>query len=203
MKKFTKDNSGKPEKPEQGGSFPSVEKEVVHAKRRVRRVRSTHFIRKIGYVKPIFLFNKSIVKSDEWKTILSIIDNKTIVAKISTDERIGVVAFVRNKVLITKYIIDHLLSDLPSDINIHSILIGDKTCAICENAFDGCQSISNIFYHGNKKQWRKIKIHVNNKAIRESSIYYYSSKYPYKKAKKGKYWYYDENGNIAIWVKID
>ena len=69
--------------------------------------------------------------------------------------------------------------------------------------FYGCESLESIYYHGTEREWGAITIGNSNTHLIDATIYYYSETEPALNADgisyDGNYWYYDENGIIAIW----
>ncbi len=77
-----------------------------------------------------------------------------------------------------------------------SIEIPSSVTSIGEYAFYNCDSLTKVYYKGNSSQWSSVSIRSKNYPLKSETIYYYSETEP---AGVGNYWYYDENGEIAIW----
>ncbi len=59
------------------------------------------------------------------------------------------------------------------------------------NVFKGCANLT-VYYRGTSSEWAEVvgfKTYI--KAVK-----YYSAEAP---SESGKYWHYDENGNVAVW----
>ena len=77
-----------------------------------------------------------------------------------------------------------------------SVVIGDSVTSIGSNTFGLCDSLTSVYYKDSESGWSKISIENNATHLINATIYYYSETKP---TASGTYWYYDENGNIAIW----
>jgi hypothetical protein len=103
--------------------------------------------------------------------------------------------------------------------NLTSITIPDSVTSIGERAFEGCSSVTeiiipanitsigkyvfeecsnltNVYYLGTEDNWNALNVAYlyNNTLI--DNICYYAEEQP---TKAGKYWHYNENGEIEIW----
>ena len=91
-------------------------------------------------------------------------------------------------------------------IGIKGIMIPDSVTSIGKYAFYKCTSLTSIYYNGTEDEWSGISISSNNSPLTNATRYYYSEVEPplntYGTAYEGKYWYFDENGNITVWVYI-
>ena len=76
-----------------------------------------------------------------------------------------------------------------------SMVIPDSVTSIGANSFDYCDSLRNIYYKGTAEEWSNISFPPYF-SISNGTCYYYSETKP---TSSGKYWHYDENGDIAIW----
>ena len=80
--------------------------------------------------------------------------------------------------------------------NLTSVVIGDSVTSIGSEAFDYCSSLTNVYYKGTASEWSKISINSSNASLTNAMRYYYSETEP---TTSGKYWHYDENGEITVW----
>ena len=84
-----------------------------------------------------------------------------------------------------------------------SIVIPDSVTHIDDDAFYHCSSLTNVYYGGTAQDWKYITIGYNF-YLTSAKRYYYSENEPplnnNETAYDGDYWYYDENGEIAVWV---
>ena len=75
--------------------------------------------------------------------------------------------------------------------NLTSIVIGGSVTKIGNNAFYNCNKLTNVYYKGTEDEW---DLHDTN--LSKATRYYYSETKP---TAEGNYWYYNENGEIAVW----
>ena len=72
--------------------------------------------------------------------------------------------------------------------------------SVCDSigycAFNSCDSLTSVYYKGTASDWSSISIDSGNGYLTGATRYYYSETKP---TEAGNYWYYDENGNIAVW----
>ena len=85
-----------------------------------------------------------------------------------------------------------------------SITIPSSVTSIGVFAFYNCNSLATVYYYGGTaKDWASVSIDSsydgNRYLINKATIYYYSETQP---TTAGNYWYYDENGDLAIWEPI-
>ena len=78
-----------------------------------------------------------------------------------------------------------------------SITISGNITSIGKYAFSGCTALESVYFEGTESDWAKISLGSNNSSLTEATIYYFSETAP---ETTGRYWHYDENGNIAVWV---
>lgn len=77
-----------------------------------------------------------------------------------------------------------------------SITIPNSVTKI-DGSFYKCSKLKRIYYQGSVSDWNRINISsYNNSSLTNATRYYYSETQP---TSTGNYWYYDENGDIAIW----
>lgn len=76
-----------------------------------------------------------------------------------------------------------------------SVTIGNKVKRINATAFDGCDSLKTIYYHGTETGWKNLLI-SSKISFSDVEVYYYNQ---YKPSLKGKYWHYDDNGKPVVW----
>lgn len=75
--------------------------------------------------------------------------------------------------------------------NLTSIVIGGSVTKIGNNAFYNYNKLTNVYYKGTEDEW---DLHDTN--LSKATRYYYSETKP---TAEGNYWYYNENGEIAVW----
>ena len=86
--------------------------------------------------------------------------------------------------------------------NLKSIIIPNSVTSIGGWAFFDCTNLEKVYYTGTAAEWKKISIYLfEDDAPIDSSLtsatrYYYSESQP---TKKGNFWHYDDNGEVAIW----
>ena len=80
--------------------------------------------------------------------------------------------------------------------SLESVIIPDSITMIDVGAFYVCNALESVFYTGTQDKWNLIAMGTNNNGIKIATIYYYSETEP---SEEGNYWYYLEDGNIAIW----
>ena len=76
-----------------------------------------------------------------------------------------------------------------------SVVIPDSVTSIGDYAFYNCTSLTSVYYQGTASDWAGIVIDYNPN-LTDATKYYYSESAP---TESGRYWHYDENGNIVIW----
>ena len=77
-----------------------------------------------------------------------------------------------------------------------SVVIPDSVTSIGDFAFYYCDSLTSVYYQGTASDWSKISINSFNTKLTNATRYYYRETEP---TTSGKYWHYDENGEIVIW----
>ena len=76
------------------------------------------------------------------------------------------------------------------------LIVPTKLESIGARAFYDCSALKSVYYEGTQDEWPKISIGTSNSSLTNATRYYYSETEP---TEEGNYWYYDENGEIAIW----
>jgi len=77
-----------------------------------------------------------------------------------------------------------------------SVVIGDSVTSIGKEAFYECTSLTSVYYKGTAEDWKNISIGYDVWYKTSATRYYYSETQP---TEEGKYWHYDENGNVVVW----
>ena len=75
-----------------------------------------------------------------------------------------------------------------------TVVIPEEVEAIGDQAFDSCYDLKRLYYEGTPEEWNNII--KNEEQIRSLYIYYYTETEP---ETKGKFWHYDEKGNVLVW----
>lgn len=78
------------------------------------------------------------------------------------------------------------------------VIIQDSVINIGSGIFEGCNNLTKIYYQGTENNWKTINIDSNNSVLTDN-VYYYTEIRPLK---EGKYWHYNENGEIEIWAPV-
>ena len=85
--------------------------------------------------------------------------------------------------------------------NLEYIIISSKTETIVSSAFKECISLNTLYYAGSNSDWESINFLYESPS---TTVYFYSEAEPALNADgtgyDGNYWYYDENGEPAIWT---
>ena len=84
-------------------------------------------------------------------------------------------------------------------IRLTSVVIGDGVTSIGERAFNVCNKLTSVYYKGTESDWATIDIDTGNSKLTSVTRYYYIEKAEDLPTDGGKYWHYDEQGNIVIW----
>ena len=77
-----------------------------------------------------------------------------------------------------------------------SVVIPDSVTSIGDWAFYNCGSLTRVYYKGTASEWSGISIGSYNTSLTNATRYYYSETEP---TASGRYWHYDEDGNVAVW----
>ena len=79
-----------------------------------------------------------------------------------------------------------------------SVVIPDSVTSIGSHVFYGCSSLTSVYYKGSASDWNNIYIgsYNTNNSLIFATKYSYSESQP---TEEGNYWYYDENGEVAVW----
>ena len=80
--------------------------------------------------------------------------------------------------------------------NIKNVVLNDGITEIGKYAFRDCTGLESVYYQGAAVDWSDINILDNNTDLTDATRYYYSATEP---EVSGNFWYYDEDGNIAVW----
>jgi hypothetical protein len=72
------------------------------------------------------------------------------------------------------------------DILVYGYAYGEKPSA----------GLQGVYYKGTEEDWLEIEVRSDNYALLLAPRYYYSEVKP---AEEGKYWHYDEKGEITVW----
>ncbi|MBQ9735062.1 MAG: leucine-rich repeat domain-containing protein [Clostridia bacterium] len=81
-----------------------------------------------------------------------------------------------------------------------SVVIGNGVTRISWSAFGSCSKLTNVYYKGTATDWNGISIDsMDNGNLTDATRYYYVENENDVPADGGKYWHYDENGNIVVW----
>ena len=76
-----------------------------------------------------------------------------------------------------------------------SITIPEGVTSIGNYAFSYCGSLTSVYYCGTADEWSQIIIASYNSDLTDATRYYSGA----QPTADGNYWYYDENGDIAVW----
>jgi hypothetical protein len=74
-----------------------------------------------------------------------------------------------------------------------NVVIGIGVTSISEDAFGNCTNLTTVYYRGNASDWQNIEGYAQNTYITKATRYYYSE------TEKRGCWYYDADGNVALW----
>ena len=81
--------------------------------------------------------------------------------------------------------------------NLTNVKIGGRVTSIGYEAFYNCSNLATVYYKGTEEQWGGMSINNSgNYYLTEARRYYYSENKP---TGDGKYWRYDEKGNVVVW----
>lgn len=77
------------------------------------------------------------------------------------------------------------------------IIVPNSITKIWKGAFQDCSSLMNVYFNGTANEWSNISINnSNNTSLINAALYFYSETKPID---DGKFWHYDENGEIIEW----
>ena len=81
--------------------------------------------------------------------------------------------------------------------SLESVVIPSSATCIGLSAFEGCSSLTSVYYKGTEADWQDITIVASeHDEILKATRYYYSESEP---TDEGNYWHYDADGNVAVW----
>ena len=80
-----------------------------------------------------------------------------------------------------------------------SVVIPDSVTSVGGYAFYNCGSLLYVYYKGTANEWDSISIENRNTALTDAIRYYYVANQSDVPNDNGKYWHYNENGEIAVW----
>ncbi|MCD8372697.1 MAG: leucine-rich repeat protein [Clostridia bacterium] len=84
--------------------------------------------------------------------------------------------------------------------SLKSVVIPTSLSNVYYNAFSGCVALESVYYNGTADEWSEISFggSYSDPTCYDATIYYYSASEP--NYTDDYYWYYDENGDIAVWT---
>ena len=80
--------------------------------------------------------------------------------------------------------------------SLKTVVLPKSLTEVKQMAFRDCPSITSVFYEGSKADFDKIDIDLENDALLDAKMYFYSTEQP---TEEGNFWHYAENGEIAVW----
>lgn len=98
---------------------------------------------------------------------------------------------------INKVILENGISAIPDDTfynmgGLENVIIPDSVQTIKNSAFQSCESIKSVYYHGTSDEWNAISIGEYNTSLTEADIYYYCSC-----GNEFDYWVIDQNATCT------
>ena len=82
-------------------------------------------------------------------------------------------------------------------VGIRGLVVGGDITIIGAENFGSDSTLQRVFFEGTEEQWNAISINAfGNDKLLSAEKYFYSKEKP---TVSGKFWHYDENGNITIW----
>ena len=76
------------------------------------------------------------------------------------------------------------------------MVIGDSVTSIGRYAFEGCSSLTEVYYNGNAAEWNIITIgYYGNGYLKNATRYYYSENQP---TEEGNFWHWVD-GEVVVW----
>ena len=80
--------------------------------------------------------------------------------------------------------------------NLKTLVLSSGITYIGVEDFENCTSLQTIYYTGTQEQFEAIEIARGNECFTNAKVYYFASEKP---ETEGNYWYYDNDGNVAVW----
>lgn len=77
---------------------------------------------------------------------------------------------------------------------LESVVIPHSMSTVPTDAFDGCDNFTTVYYRGDAEQWNQTL--AGDSIFYDLEVYFYSETAP---EEEGNFWYYDGDGNIAVW----
>ena len=78
--------------------------------------------------------------------------------------------------------------------SLEGVVIPFSMNEVAVDAFDGCDNFTTVYYRGDVEQWNQTL--AGNSLFYDLEVYFYSEAAP---EEEGNFWYYDGDGNVAVW----
>lgn len=178
---------------------------VFYDCKKLAKVNVPHTVTHVGY-NP-FLGTKYYNTEANWDGELFCVDNCLLATKylhnttkIKDNIRLIAEHALSNGVM-TAIEINELINEIPLNVffccyNLETIIIGANIKVVEYVAFQSCSLLQSIYYIGTQEQFEAIEIEEGNEYFTSATVYYFASEKP---ESEGKYWHYDNSGNIVIW----
>jgi len=82
-------------------------------------------------------------------------------------------------------------------VNVNTVVLTDTIMSFGGSAFYGCTGIRSAYYIGNKEDYDKITVGLDNFWVKELAVTYFLAET--KPTTAGPYWYYNDDGEICQW----